>query len=45
MSELVHKIIGIVPVLAMALARFSIAAPANIFPYQPDVPVELEKSI
>jgi len=43
MRKLVHKIIGIIPVFAMALARFSVASIASIFPYQPDIPDELKK--
>ena len=44
MNKLVRRILGIIPVLAMALAKLSVTGIANIFPYQPDIPDELKES-
>ena len=44
MNKLVRRILGIIPVLAMALAKLSISGTANVFPYQPDIPDELKES-
>ena len=44
MNKVIYKIIGIVPVIAMAFVKFSVALPAHFLVYQPYVPDDLKES-
>ena len=43
MNKLIRRIIGGVPVLAMALAKLYVALPVHFLVYQPEVLGELKK--